>query len=165
MAAGGLGGSTPPQLLGLALRWEEEARWVLPLLAATHPLDLRPLLCARGEVPVEEERGGTQREARRMAVNNLAVALVPVAVGQAHGPGSQARHAAQRAAGGGGARLVLGGAEARGRTPRTARPARQSLAPHRLALRSAVGSSSELVPDHSLEPVVTVSHHSRAGHH
>ena len=49
--------------------------------------------------------------------------------------------------------------------PRTARPARQSLAPHRLALRSAVGSSSKLVPDHSLEPVVTVSHHSRAGHH
>ena len=77
-------------------------------------------------VLVGAERGWTRRTRTRMAstaqqwaameaVNTAsAVALVSVAPGPAHCPGSQARRAALRAAGGGGARLVLGGTGARG---------------------------------------------------
>jgi hypothetical protein len=58
--------STPPQLLGPA-RQEEEALWAWPLLATRPVVPLLTLVCAWGEVPVEAERGKTQREARQMA--------------------------------------------------------------------------------------------------
>ena len=125
---------------------------------ATAGVTLCTLLCAWGEVPVEAKRvvatrGGAdgQEWAAVEAVNTSAVVLATVAAVQrvlltALAPKQRAAVAlpcGQRAAVEPGSCWAELGRGAELPLPRTARPARLSLAPHRLLLHSTVGSSSE----------------------